>query len=248
MVHPYAALAFCRAGRATVDVGGVFSVERGDVLLVPAGAPHGTLRVDGAEYWGLALCTTCLAQSGDRTLLEPFARVRDGASPVSVIDRGRVEFVELLFRELEEVTRARTAPSQALTPIERSLVTLLLHEVTRGRAPQVDVSTAGLVARALAYIEQHCLRPLPLDEVARHVGVSPSHLTRSLARATGHSAGTWIIRGKLAEARRLLARSDAPVDDVAHRVGYADATHFIRMFRRHHGVTPAAWRRQRARF
>jgi AraC-like DNA-binding protein len=34
------------------------------------------------------------------------------------------------------------------------------------------------------------------------------------------------------------------VDIIAERVGYADVTHFIRLFRRVHGVTPAAWRRR----
>jgi AraC-like DNA-binding protein len=32
------------------------------------------------------------------------------------------------------------------------------------------------------------------------------------------------------------------IDIIAERVGYADPTHFIRMFRREHGTTPAAWR------
>jgi AraC family transcriptional activator of pobA len=36
------------------------------------------------------------------------------------------------------------------------------------------------------------------------------------------------------------------VDVIAERIGYADPTHFIRLFRRAHGCTPAAWRaRQR---
>ena len=46
----------------------------------------------------------------------------------------------------------------------------------------------------------------------------------------------------MAEARRLLLHSDASIDTITGRVGYADPTHFIRMFRREHGVTPAAWR------
>jgi AraC-like DNA-binding protein len=32
------------------------------------------------------------------------------------------------------------------------------------------------------------------------------------------------------------------IDIIAERVGYADSTHFIRMFRREHDATPAAWR------
>jgi AraC-like DNA-binding protein len=50
----------------------------------------------------------------------------------------------------------------------------------------------------------------------------------------------------MAEARRLLLHSDEMVDVIAERVGYADATHFIRMFRRAHGATPAAWRAVKA--
>jgi AraC family transcriptional regulator, transcriptional activator of pobA len=46
----------------------------------------------------------------------------------------------------------------------------------------------------------------------------------------------------MAEARRLLAASDERVENIAERVGYADATHFIRLFRRRHGSTPTAWR------
>jgi AraC-like DNA-binding protein len=37
-------------------------------------------------------------------------------------------------------------------------------------------------------------------------------------------------------------RFAALLEEVAERVGYADVTHFIRLFRRTHGVTPAAWR------
>ena len=50
------------------------------------------------------------------------------------------------------------------------------------------------------------------------------------------------ISSVVAEARRRLRSTDEIVEVIAERVGYADATHFIRLFRRAHGVTPAAWR------
>jgi AraC-like DNA-binding protein len=52
----------------------------------------------------------------------------------------------------------------------------------------------------------------------------------------------WIIAGRMAEARRRLLHSDESVEVIAERVGYADPTHFVRLFRREHGSTPAAWR------
>lgn len=98
---------------------------------------------------------------------------------------------------------------------------------------------------ALRFIERHCLGPLSLKEVAAAIGRSPTYVTAALTATTGQSAGDWITSGRMAEARRLLLHSDERVDVVAERVGYADPTHFIRMFRRTHGATPAAWRTAR---
>jgi AraC-like DNA-binding protein len=68
-----------------------------------------------------------------------------------------------------------------------------------------------------------------------------------LRRATGRSAVQWIIAGRMAEARRRLLHTDEQVEIIAERVGYADPTHFIRLFRRDHNATPAAWREEHRR-
>ena len=65
-----------------------------------------------------------------------------------------------------------------------------------------------------------------------------------MRKETGRTVGQWILEYRMAEARRRLRGTDEPVEVIAERVGYADVTHFIRLFRRTHGLTPAAWRRQ----
>ena len=99
----------------------------------------------------------------------------------------------------------------------------------------------------MRFIERNALRRLTLGEIAEAVGRSPAYVTNALSRSTGRSALEWILSARMAEARRLLLHSDEMVDVIAERVGYADATHFIRMFRRSHGTTPAAWRAARTR-
>jgi AraC family transcriptional regulator, transcriptional activator of pobA len=127
--------------------------------------------------------------------------------------------------------------------VQRSLLTLVLNEVRRAARWDVETSSPrSVVADSLNFIERNCLRPLTLRDVAKAVGRSPAYVTTSLTRATGRSAVEWIIAGRMAEARRLLLHSEERVDVVAERIGYADPTHFIRMFHRAHGATPAAWR------
>lgn len=238
VTHTFAALAFFTGGRTRLELNGEWTLEAGDVLLVPPGAPHRTLERDQAAVWTLEFCAPCFAAAGAASLLAPFERVRDGAAAVVNIPRSRRAFLASLFRELEATT-----PTGAGEAVQRSLVTLILAEVDRATSADGHRSSGGgVVAEALRYIERHCLERLTPRDVAAAVKRSPSHLTTALKRSTGRGAGEWIVAGRMAEARRLLLHSDARVDDIAERVGYADPTHFIRMFRRQHGATPAAWR------
>jgi len=249
VTHSYAALTFYTAGAARVELNGEWSLREGDLLLIPAGEPHRTLELRRPELWGLSFCVPCFAAEGPASLLEPFERVRDGASAVVRIASARHDYLEGLFRELEHVVRDRRGPSDMFDAVQKSLLTLILAEVDHASSASGTSRAAGggVVVDALRFIERNCLRQLTLHNVAAAVGRSPAYVTTALARATGRSAVQWIVSGRMAEARRLLLHSDERVDVVAERVGYADATHFIRMFRREHGATPAAWRAARNR-
>jgi AraC-like DNA-binding protein len=243
VTHSHAALAFVTGGRSRVEMNGSWQVRAGDVLVVPAGEPHRVLDRERLTCWGLSFCVSCVAADGQVSLLEPFERVRDGASAVVRIPGPRRRFLARLFAELAEVEKTRGTSDEA---VRRSLVTLILAEVDRAWSSQpAGRAGGGVVVDALRHIERHCLGKLTLEDVAAAVGRSPAYVTTALTRATGRSAVQWIVSGRLAEARRLLLHSDEMVDVIAERVGYADATHFIRMFRREHGATPAAWRAAR---
>lgn len=241
VTHTYTALAFCTAGRADTEQGGSFRIERGDVLLVPAGSAHRTVVDRAYEGWGVGFHPASVDAADRGALLAPFERVRAGASPVVRLPSERRTFVETLLAELRGTSAGARLPGH----VQRSLLSLIVHEIVRAIGSTAHVAGArgrGVVADSLAVIERRCLARLTLDEVAAAVGRSPSYVTTALRRETGHSALQWITAGRMAEARRLLLHSDAAVDRIARRVGYADATHFIRTFRRTHGITPAAWR------
>ena len=244
--HQYAAVAFCVGGRSRIEQRQRWTLEAGDVLLIPSGEPHRWLELQRPEWWTLGFCVPCFASDDDGSMLEPFERVREGGSAVVQVPHERHIFLETLFHELS----AMTDPRRPAAPpaVQRSLLTLVLNEV-RAAARWGDAvpGQPGVAVESLRFIERNCLRPLTLKEVARAVGKNPAYVTSALSRATGRSAVEWIIAGRLAEARRMLLHSDERIDVIAERVGYADATHFIRLFRREHGATPAAWRAARQR-
>lgn len=242
-IHEHAACAYFTRGRAVFEQRERFEVRAGDVVLVPAGEAHRTQPLDDAAWWGIGFCAPCLAPTELARLLDPFERARAGASAVVRIPEARRAQMAHLCAELAREAGAQ-GPAQAHGElVTRSLFALVLAEIARaaGTAPASDVQP-DLVREALRYIELRCLEPISLREVAAAVGRSPSYLTATVKRATGRSVVEWIIAGRLSEARNRLLHTDEMVEIIAERVGYADATHFIRLFRRTHGVTPAAWR------
>lgn len=239
-VHDHVAIAFFTSGRATVEQRRRYEVRAGDVLLVPAGEPHRIRRTVESASWGIGFCAPCYAPTELAGLLDPFERARAGASAVVRIEGARQEHFAALCRELERESRATGGNGELA---QKSLLALVLVEVARAAAAtSADAMGPSLVGDALRYIERNALSALSLRDVAAAVGRSPSHVTTAVKRATGKSVGAWITTARLSEARNRLLHGDERIDEIAERVGYADATHFIRLFRREHGVTPAAWR------
>jgi AraC family transcriptional regulator, transcriptional activator of pobA len=252
VTHDFAALAFYVGGGARMEQRETWRLEPGDVLIVPAGEPHRLIEAKNPDTWRLGFCVPCLASDSTAAaaLLEPFERVRDGASPVVRIPPERRDFLESLFREFSVSPEGASDANL----VRRSLLTLIINEVARAAAASPTASRGnaaggtgssgapGIVTDTLRYIERHCLEPLTLTAIAGAMRRTPSYITTALTRATGRSAVAWIIAGRMAEARRRLLHSDERVDIISERVGYADPTHFIRLFRRMHGATPAGWR------
>lgn len=85
-----------------------------------------------------------------------------------------------------------------------------------------------------------------MDQVARWLAMSPRTLRRRLTEAgTSYRGLVDEVRQTLAE--EMLATGALSVEDVAVRLGYAEASSFIYAFKRWTGTTPAAFARRPAR-
>lgn len=241
VTHQQAGLAYFESGDATLHMHGQWRLGAGDVLLVPAGEPHRVVHHSPGRFYSIGFCVPCVAPSAAPAWSAPFERVRGGAAAVATIAPDRRVWMAALCGEL----LANAGADAARFPVQISLLTLILDEVARSASTGTRAAgPGGLAARALHIIETRCLGPLTPADVAATLKRSPAHLTTVVTEATGRSIGEWITAFRLAEARRLLLHTDLVMGEIGERVGYNDPTHFIRMFRREHAMTPAAWRRQ----
>lgn len=104
----------------------------------------------------------------------------------------------------------------------------------------------NIIENAIWQVESHLRRPVTLDDIARHSGVTPAYLTRAFALATGVSLMRYARARRLTEAARILALGVPDILGLALDTGYGSHEAFTRAFRDHFGVTPETVRDARS--
>ncbi len=114
----------------------------------------------------------------------------------------------------------------------------LFREVEGARPDRLS----KLVAKAQSFIEHNSTRRLLLDEVAAHVGLSPSYFRHQFREIAGMSFRDFQVKMKIRQGCRLLLDPKPSVTDVALSLGYDSASKFAKMFRKYVGVSPREYR------
>lgn len=84
---------------------------------------------------------------------------------------------------------------------------------------------------------------LPISNVAGACGLSRGYFIRAFKETTGETPHRWILLRRVERARELLIGSDLSLADIALTCGFADQSHFTRIFARMTGTPPGTWRR-----
>lgn len=148
--------------------------------------------------------------------------------------------VGLAVRLLDEFEHPDPSSSLMIEGLTLELLGLGSRELRGGPA------APRWLLRVRDLLTERCTASFTLADLAAEAGVHPGHLAGAFRRHFGCSVGAHVRRQRVALACRHLAASDAPLADVALLAGFADQSHFTRTFKRHMGLTPAAYRKATA--
>jgi len=111
-------------------------------------------------------------------------------------------------------------------------------------APSERLSAEDVLRRKAAEeIEQRLGRGIIIADLCRILGASRSRLFAAFQGDGGVQA--YIMSQRLERARTALADFDAaePIGNIAHRLGFGDAAHLSRSFRKRYGMAPSEYRK-----
>ena len=154
---------------------------------------------------------------------------------------------ELLAEESSAVTSDPAGRVYAEALMQAAAAHILRHHTARGLVP--DAYTGGLTARQVArvrdYARAHLADDVSLADLAASAELSAYHFAREFKRSTGETAHGMLRRKRMEHAAIALRETPHSVASVALDVGYASPSRFAAAFRRHTGVSPTVYRRDR---
>jgi AraC-like DNA-binding protein len=155
---------------------------------------------------------------------------------VSRVNSDLLDAATRLVRLLETPKEAKMLIPQA----KREIVLRLLvgeqgHRLRQLPAPGGQTQR---IARALERLRQDFDRPLSIEELAKELGMSSTRFHHHFKAVTDMSPLQFQKQLRLQEARRLMLGEDLDAASAAYRVGYEDAAHFNREYKRFFGLPP----------
>ena len=102
--------------------------------------------------------------------------------------------------------------------------------------------TAAALVRATTAIESQLSQSLDLDTVAKAAGLTRAWLAKAFHARHGVTLQRWHLQRRIDHARVLLRTTSLPVGTIAVRLGFLDAQHLNKQFRRIAGCSPTAYR------
>ncbi|MDN5341398.1 MAG: AraC family transcriptional regulator [Oceanotoga sp.] len=98
------------------------------------------------------------------------------------------------------------------------------------------------ISKAINYIEDNITENISIEDISKHVIISPFYFQKGFAMLCGFTVGSYIKKRRLTLAGSELVSSDKNIIDIAFKYGYDSPDSFTKAFTRFHGVTPTSVR------
>jgi AraC family transcriptional regulator len=206
--------------------------EPGMVIVRPAGESHSDryLRA-GGRCLNIELSPRWVAHArGQLPVLDRSAAFR--SSTFAMFGR----------RLHEELTHPDEVSPLAIESLTMSLLVDFARAEQRSTQPRSMAQGPSWLQRVKERIQDDFSARVTLEDLASEAGIHPVHLATTFRRFYGTTVASYLRQLRIEYACRELLGSDAPLADIALAAGFADQSHFGRVFKRATRMTPAEYR------
>jgi len=244
-MHDYIEIAYVMSGEGKYVIEGEnYDIKEGDLLVFNPGVYHQAVydpkaEVKATEFFIGFLDVTLKA--GKKNYIE----VPDGGYIIHTTG----ELKQRIFKICSSMSVESSVKWQGryfmLKAYLMQLLLLLVREQVEMPTPRKgysfeSVNKKYVVEQVVSYFEDHYSEKISLDTIAENTYMSPFYISRVFKSETGDTPIHHLIKIRLEKAMELLKTEEGlNIQEVAARVGYDDAYHFSKLFKKHFGVSPS---------
>lgn len=108
-----------------------------------------------------------------------------------------------------------------------------------------DIRHRAILELAANFVEENYRANIGATDIARHCGISTGYLSTIFRRHAKMAIPTYINNIRLNQAEEMLADVRIPITQIAEACGFNNLNYFTRVFGRHYGMNPSAYREER---
>ncbi len=229
---------------------GELMLRPGEAAILPTGLPHGetALRADGGEGSPGRGFRNFVAGFYAGAVSMHLARDFGGGRPdIETISFFSTPDLHRIVEMVEFLVQASHSPSGRREAVARGLGLALfatLADLVRAETPDARKEPPRIFQIKWLVRDQLYNPDLNVTFIAQRLNCSADYLSHIFHRDTGETLIHYIHRQRIRGALEVMANPALTISEIAWACGFADAGYFTKVFRRHAGLTPQAYRKR----
>lgn len=243
--HNYYELLYFKegSGKHMIDFE-TYSIEPGSIHFVAPGQVHALSRTPETTGFVIAFSKEFMfINSTDISSLNDFPAFNNISAPVLALD-------EYFYSQTTDIVEKMREEEKEKDPykdkILGALITILLLKCkSRLNSKAGNDSVSGhILTRFNNLLEEKFMELHRVNEYSDLMNMSPNHLSETLKKVTGKTAGELIQERLILEAKRLLLHADITTKEIGYHLNFSDPSYFSRFFKSNTGLSPEEFRKQ----
>lgn len=137
-----------------------------------------------------------------------------------------------------------------LKPIKPDMMTTVLKKLEVKLAGKVQEEVieqkeekVPVIEQIITEIQEHYTENITLTELAKKYGISVGDLSSLIKENVGLSYSDYVTARRIQKAKELLEDERLSMEQIAEQTGFRDHFYFIKVFKKHTGITPGKYRK-----
>lgn len=213
----------------------------GSILYIRPAQVHSISSFRSAGGWFMIIDAMLVDERSKAVLERPFA----AQSPIVPAPQAFADMTAAARLLRDTLARRRSEYGDVISfNLANALIGMVAEQYADSQQPLRRSRPEQIGRRFLALLGDNFRTMKKPSQYAGAMNCSTAYLSESVRKVTGRSAGYWIRRQIILEAKRMLYHTDMDVKQIAFALGYDDHAYFSHLFTRAAGESPSAFRRR----